>query len=43
MEPPPGEQFLAWVPGIAEVSGDEDLLVTASWELIGIDEESFSG
>ncbi|MCR2792734.1 hypothetical protein NQ156_06615 [Microbacterium sp. zg.Y625] len=43
MEPPPGEQFLAWVPGLAEVSGDEDLLVTASWELIGIDEERFSG
>lgn len=43
METPLGEQFMAWVPGLAEVSGDEDLLVTASWDLIGIDEESFSG
>ncbi|WP_141928214.1 hypothetical protein [Yimella lutea] len=42
MEPPDGEQFLAWVPGLVEVSGDEDLVVTRSWDLIGIDEESFS-
>jgi hypothetical protein len=42
MEPPDGEQFLAWIPGLVEVSGDEDLVVTASWELIDIDEESFS-
>ena len=43
IEPPPGEQFLAWVPGLADVSGDEDLVATAPWELIDIDEESFSG
>lgn len=39
MEPPDGEQFLAWVPRLVEVSGDEDLVVTRSWDLIGIDEE----
>lgn len=43
IEPPRGEQFLAWVPGFADVSGDEDLVATAPWELIDIDEESFSG
>lgn len=42
MEPPGGEQFLAWVPGLVDVSGDQDLLVTASWQLIDIDEESFT-
>lgn len=42
MEPPDGEHFLAWVPGLVEVSGDEDLVVTRSWNLIGIDEESFT-
>lgn len=42
MVPPDGEQFIAWVPRLVEVSGDEDLMVTASWELIGIDEETFS-
>lgn len=42
MEPPSGEQFLAWVPGLVDVSGDQDLLATASWELIDIDEESFT-
>ena len=42
MEPPAGEQFLAWVPGLVEVSGDDDLVVTASWELIEIDEDSFN-
>ena len=41
MMPPDGEQFLAWVPGLVEVSSDEDLVVTRSWNLIGIDEESF--
>ena len=41
MTPPDGEQFLAWVPGLVEVSSDEDLVVTRSWNLIGIDEESF--
>ena len=41
MEPPDGEQFLAWVPGLVEVSGDGDLVVTRSWDLVGIDEESF--
>lgn len=39
MEPPDGEQFLAWVPRLVEVSGDEDLVVTRSWDLICIDEE----
>lgn len=42
MAPPDGERFMAWVPGLVDVSGDEDLVVTASWELIGIDEETFS-
>lgn len=42
MEPPEGEQFLAWVPGLVDVSGDQDLLVSASWGLIDIDEESFT-
>lgn len=42
MEPPDGQRFLAWVPDLVEVSGDDDLTVTRSWDLIGIDEESFS-
>lgn len=42
MGPPDGEQFLAWIPGLVAVSRDEDLRVTASWELIGIDEQSFN-
>lgn len=43
MAPPDGEQFLAWVPGLVEVPGDDALVVTASWELIGIDEATFTG
>jgi len=41
MTPPKGEQFLAWVPGLSEVSGDDDLVATTRWGLIGIDEETF--
>ena len=41
MEPPDDEQFLAWVPDLVEVSSDDDLVVTRSWDLLGIDEESF--
>ncbi|WP_151952474.1 hypothetical protein [Brevibacterium sp. Marseille-P9724] len=41
VEPSEGEQFLAWVPNLVEVSGNGDLVVTRSWDLTGIDEESF--
>lgn len=41
IEPPPGEQFFAWVPGLADVSGDKDLTVTTPWRLIGIEEGLF--
>lgn len=43
IELPPGEQFFAWVPGLADVSGDEDLKVTAPWGLLGVDEAIFRG
>lgn len=42
MQPPDGEQFFAWAPKRVQVSGDDDLAVTASWDLIGIDEATFS-
>lgn len=41
MQPPDGEQFLAWAPGRVQVSGDAELAVTTSWDLIGIDEATF--
>lgn len=42
MEPPSGEQFLAWVPELVNVPNDEHLIATASWDLVGIDEASVS-
>lgn len=42
MQPPDGEQFFAWVPERVQVSGDDDLVITASWDLIGIEEATFS-
>jgi hypothetical protein len=41
MQPPDGEQFLAWAPARVQVSGDAELAVTAPWDLIGIDEATF--
>lgn len=42
MQPPDGEQFLAWAPERVQVSDDAELAITASWDLIGIDEATFS-
>ena len=42
MQPPDGEHFFAWVPERVQVSGDDDLVITASWDLIGIEEATFS-
>ncbi|SCL35822.1 hypothetical protein [Micromonospora aurantiaca (nom. illeg.)] len=41
IQPPEGERFTAWSPDRAQVSNDNDLIVTASWDLIGIDETTF--
>ncbi|MEV0271519.1 hypothetical protein AB0H43_22300 [Hamadaea sp. NPDC050747] len=41
MAPPTGEQFLAWSPQHVHVANDDDLVATAPWNLIGIDEETF--
>ncbi len=29
---------MAWAPDLVEVSDDDDLVVTMSWDMIGIDE-----
>ncbi len=39
--PPDGERLLAWCPQLRESAGDEDLVKTAAWGLIGIDEDVF--
>ncbi|MFY1659316.1 hypothetical protein [Micromonospora sp. WMMD1274] len=41
IQPPEGERFIAWSPDRAQVSNDNDLVVTASWDLTGIDETTF--
>jgi hypothetical protein len=38
---PDGERFLAWCPHVREVAPNADLVKTTSWDLIGIDEETF--
>lgn len=41
IEPPGGEQFLAWAPERLHVPNDDALVVGAPWDLTGIDEETF--
>lgn len=43
IEPPDGERFLAWMPDKTSVSEDSDLVATATWGLIGIDESTLTG
>jgi hypothetical protein len=42
MEAPSGEQFLAWSPERAHVASDDALAVSAAWDLVGIDEATFT-
>ncbi|NME88416.1 hypothetical protein [Corynebacterium stationis] len=42
MEPPSGKPFFSWIPGLTEVSGDEAVAATATWNLIEIDEATFN-
>ena len=39
--PSDGEQFLMWAPELVDISPDDDLKATASWNLVGIDEGTF--
>ena len=41
VEAPGGQRLMAWAPDLVNISGDEDLVVTRPWNLIGIDEESY--
>jgi hypothetical protein len=42
IQPPEGESFVAWSPDHVQVVSDSDLVVTASWDLVGVDEGTFT-